>query len=86
MKKMEQLFEDAGWKKAPDFTSKQMEGIEESFIAEPVNGLIFCPFGFKGDLDNKDQIKNESNIKNGLKLNCPVHGDNCPGLKKLLSG
>lgn len=82
MERIEQLLKKAGWKKAPDFNPEQVARINNLAIVKPLGGFIICPFGFRGGLDNQNRVRFNPDLKGGLKPNCPVHGDNCPGLKK----
>lgn len=81
MPKVVEILELAGWKKAPDFTPQQMQSIKSMPLDNKPSGFIACPFGFGGDKEKNNQDNNSAS-RSGLKPFCPVHGDNCPGLRR----
>lgn len=83
MQSVGRLLKKGGWKKGPAFTQEQMGKIGQELIINLSPGFILCPFGFKGEIDKSETRQNIS-PSGGLKPGCPVHGDNCPGLRKLL--
>lgn len=80
---IERILKKGGWKKKSDFTPEDIRRIGEQLSVIQSPGFILCPFGFKVE---KERESSHVDIlpKGGLRPHCPVHGDNCPGLRKIL--
>ena len=77
---IDKILARAGCKKRPRFSVDEMRKIQASIgpVNESKQGFILCPFGSNA-LPDKDVVR----VEGGLIPSCPVHGDKCPGLKKI---